>query len=49
MSTWQNADITKKNKMICAKEHSAANCELTLNDDVKRVKAQMNTTKNTID
>ena len=37
MSTWQNADITTK--LICANEHSAAKCELTLNDDVKHIKA----------
>ena len=37
MSTSQNADITRK--LICASEHSAANCELTLNDHVKHIKA----------
>ena len=37
MYTWQNADIIKK--LICANEHSAAKCELTLNDNVKHINA----------
>ena len=47
MSTWKNTDITRK--LMCANEHSDAKCELTLNDDGKHIKAQMKTTKDTID
>ena len=37
MSHWQNADITRE--LVCANEHAAGKCELTLNDDVKHIKA----------
>ena len=37
MSAWQKADIIRK--LICAYEHSAAKCDLTLNDDIKHIKA----------
>ena len=30
MSTWKNADITRK--LMCRNEHSASKCELTLNE-----------------
>ena len=36
MSTGQNADITRK--LIFANKHSAAKCNLTLNDDVNHIK-----------